>query len=109
MFFAFLAAFMAISAVSLLRSALQVSRDASAGRARLAELAAKKKELEAEIRERGTEESVRYQAHLRLNLKNSGEAAVVVLPEQKESPAAAAPSFWQNARDIFQRIISGRW
>lgn len=97
------------SAVSLIRQAVQVSRDAAATHARLAELTAKKQALEAEIRERTTEDGVRYQAHLRLNLKNPGEHAVVVLPEEKPSGTTDAPSWRERIKDFFIDIGLGKF
>ena len=93
-------------AVSLARQAASVLRDSASARARVEELAAKKKKLEEEIRERTREESVRYQAKARLNLKNPGENIVVILPEKKE-PAPEAPyPLWQKITSFFQKIIS---
>ena len=107
-FLAVLAAFVLAGALPLLRSALQARRDEAGERARLEELTLQKKELAAQIREGETESGVRYLAHLRLNLKNPGEVAVVVLPEQKETPAVAAPPLWQKIKNLFSGIW-GAW
>ena len=104
-FLAALAILAVVSAVPLVRSALQVRHDEALARERLAELSAKKQELEAEIKERGGEEGVRYRAHLRLNLKNAGEAAVVVLPEQVRKPVFGPPPLWKKILSFFQGII----
>jgi len=104
-----LAALSLVSGVSLVRSAIQVSRDHASVSARLANLMSEKKRLEEEIRERTQEESVRYQAHLRLNLKNPGENIVVVLPEDHASSADEKDtSFWRDIKNFLRAITGSR-
>ncbi len=98
-----------VSGISLVRSAMQISHDRAEVAVRLAGLVSEKKRIEEEIRERTQEESVRYQAHLRLNLKNPGENIVVVLPEKYASSAdEKSDSFWQSIKNFFRAITGGR-
>ena len=95
-----------MSAFSIVRQARQIARDSSAARARLEELTAKKSELEEAIRERGTDEAVRYQAKARFNLKNPGERIVVVLPEKKEPPPSEKRwPLWRRITDLWSVIV----
>ncbi len=97
-----------VSAASLMRQAIQISRDSATAARRLDELTAHKKELEAAIRTAGMEEAVRYKAKARLNLKNPGENIVVVLPDKKEIPPAGGGEsvWWKRITSFFSRIIS---
>ncbi len=97
-----------VSAASLMRQAIQISRDSATAARRLDELMVHKKELETAIRAAGTEEAVRYKAKARLNLKNPGENIVVVLPDKKEIPPAPgdATMWWERMANFFSRIIS---
>ena len=100
---AVLAVFCFVSAASLARQAIQISRDSAAAARRLDELTAHKKELEAATRAAGMEETIRYKAKARFNLKNPGENIVVVLPDKKEVPADAAGdnSLWERIKSFF--------
>ena len=102
-----LAAVSLASALSLARSALEVARDSAAARARLEKLAVQKGRLEEEIRERAQEESVRYRAKARLNLKNPGENIVVVLPDDPDVSAPAEAEVWQRIKNFFGSVASG--
>lgn len=108
-FLAAVAVACAAGAVSLMRSALQVSRDSAAASARLALLTAQKERLEEERRERAGEEAVRYHAKARLNLKNPGEEIVVVLPDRPEISASGEMGLWRRIKIFFRAIAPRRF
>ncbi len=94
-----LALIVGYSSFSMIRHAIELSREKKTGEMKIKELSGTKEKLEARIAEFGTPEALEREAKLRLNLKRKGEKVVVVLPEEKINGEASAPGFtWEKLR-----------
>lgn len=73
--------------------------------AELASLQQKKAELEEGLLRLQSVAYLEREAKRRLNLKNSGEQVVIIVPEEKNEAATTPPSFWQRVR-VFVPFLS---
>ena len=105
--FGILATICVLGAVSLASQAIQISRDSATAATRLNELTAKKKEFETALREAEMEDTIRYKAKARFNLKNPGENIVVVLSDKKEASSTPGngASWWEQITSFVNRIV----
>lgn len=83
------AGFLAVSAARIVVRERAIARERRALEVRARELEQERARLEAALRALGSPEAVERAAKERLNLKQSGEEVVVVVPEER--PVAAGP------------------
>ena len=84
--------------------AVALREESKATRAKIEELTRRKKELESQLSELKNTPAIEREAKERLNMKNSGEEVVVVVPEKKsdqEKPVATTSSFLQRVWNFF--------
>ncbi len=92
------------SASRMVRNAFFARQQSDQMVQRIEELQQKKKELEAQLAEMQTKESVERQAKERLNLKKPGEEVVVVVPQKEEKkPQEKSPTLWEKITSFFIR------
>ena len=90
----------------VVRRSFALKKESAATKAKIEQLTRRKQELEAQITELKSAPAVERQAKERLNMKNSGEEVVVVVPEKNTVPqkksAATPPSFWDRLKGFFR-------
>lgn len=62
----------------------------------LASLQKRKAEFEEGLSRFQSDAYLEREAKRRLNLKKSGEQVIIIIPEEKNEPAATIPSFWKR-------------
>lgn len=93
-----------VSAGVMVRQALTISEESAGAEARIDALTHKKEELRSRISELETEGVVRREAKARLNLKNSGEHVVVVVPEKIVTASVHASGILEKSAMVWQWI-----
>ena len=98
--------FVGYNTYHIIRRSFALKQESVATRAKIKELIRHKQELEAQIMELKTASAVEREAKARLNMKNSGEEVVVVVPEKNvqsdKKPATTMTSFRDWVRGFFR-------
>ena len=99
------AAAVVVGAMRMTRATLALRREVREQEERAKALGERKEELLRRLEERDAPETVEYQAKATMNLKNSGEEVVVVVPDAPSGTSATPATFWRRVKDFFAKIF----